>query len=128
MTNEEKNALGAEILDSCIEVHKFLGPGLLESVYANSLKKELELRKINAKSGVSIPLEYKGFKTEKGFQLDILVEDEIIIEVKSVDIMLPVFKAQLMTYLKLTGKSLGYLINFNETLLKDGFKRIVSNF
>ena len=124
MTSEERNELGGQILDSCIEVHRILGPSLLESVYANALKKEFELREIEAKSYVSVPLVYKGFETDKAFQLDILVQDEIIIEIKAVEFMLPVFTSQLVSYLKLTGKPLGYLVNFNEVLLKNGFKAL----
>jgi GxxExxY protein len=105
-----------------------MGPGLLESVYESCLIKEFELQGINAKNQVPIPLIYKGFKLAKDFFVDILIENEIILEIKSVEILLPVHQAQIISYLKLTNKKLGFLINFNVPLLKDGFKRFVNNF
>lgn len=90
--------------------------------------KELEIRDIAVKSKVSVPLFYKGFDTGKHFELDILVCDEIIIEIKAVEILHPVFSAQIISYLKLTKIKLGYLVNFNVPVLKDGFKRFVNNF
>ncbi len=128
MNNEELNNLSAKILDSAITVHKEMGPGLLESVYELCLLKEFELRGIRAVSQVSIPLIYKGHELSKDFKIDILVENEIIIELKSVEIMLPVFEAQIISYLKLTNKRLGFLINFNVPILKQGFRRFVNNF
>jgi len=122
------NELSKKILDVCICVHREMGPGLLESVYELCLMKEFELRKINAKNQVPIPLIYKGFALDKDFRIDIFVEDEIIIEIKSSEIMLPVYEAQIISYLKLTNKRLGFLINFNTPLLKDGFKRFVNKF
>ncbi len=128
MTREQLNELGKQILDACINVHKELGPGLLESVYVYALLKEFELRCINAKAKVAVPLFYKGYDTGKYFEIDILIEDEIIFEAKSVDIMHPVFSAQIISYLKLADKKLGYLVNFNVAVLKDGFMRFVNNF
>ncbi|MEZ5033859.1 MAG: GxxExxY protein [Chitinophagaceae bacterium] len=128
MTNEQLNALGGIILDCCITVHKTLGPGLLESAYVLALMKEFEIRKIKAKSQQPIEMSYKGVLLGKVYIIDILVEDEIILELKAVDKIEPIFKAQLITNLKLADKKLGYLINFNVPLLKDGFKRIVYNF
>jgi GxxExxY protein len=128
MTRDELNALGGEILDACIEVHRILGPGLLESVYVFALKKELELREILAETEVQLPLYYKGHYTGKYYEIDMLVEKEIIIEAKSVQMMLPVFEAQIISHLNLTDKRLGYLVNFNVSRLKDGFKRFVNNF
>lgn len=128
MTREELNHLGGEILDSCITVHKEFGPGLLESVYVFGLKKELELREIKAETEVRIKLYYKGYDTGKYYDIDLLVEKEIIIEAKAVEIMHPVFDAQIISHLKLTNKRLGYLINFNVPRLVDGFKRFVNNF
>lgn len=125
---EELNVLTGQILDSCIAVHKEMGPGLLESVYELCLLKEFELRGINASSQVLIPLFYKNFELSKEFRIDILVEDEIIIEKKSCISMLPVFEAQIISYLKLAKKKIGILVNFNEKLLKDGYKRFVNNF
>ncbi len=128
MTNERLNELSKIILDACITVHKEMGPGLLESVYELCLLKELELRGIIAKSQVIIPLKYKGFELSKDFKIDILVEEEIIIENKAVEMIIPVHKAQIISYLKLADKKLGFLINFNVPLMKDGFFRFVNNF
>ena len=100
----------------------------MESVYEYSLVKELQLRKINVSYQVKVPLYYKGYDTLKEFFIDILVENEIIIEVKAVDLLHPVHEAQLLSYLKLADKKLGFLINFNVVLIKDGFKRKVNNY
>lgn len=115
-------------MSACIEVHKEMGPGLLESVYEMCLMKEFELRGIKAKNQVPIPINYKGFELSKEFKIDILVENEIILELKSTETMIPVFEAQLISYLRLTNKKLGYLINFNVPLVKTGIKRFVNNF
>ncbi len=128
MTREEYNVLGGEILDASIHVHKEMGPGLLESVYHQCLMHELSSRGIVCKSEVFLPLHYKGKKLNKTFKIDLLVEEEIIIELKAVDALLPVHEAQIISYLKLAQKKLGYLINFNTPLLKNGFKRFVNNF
>lgn len=128
MNNEQLNKLGAIILDASIEVHKQLGPGLLESVYELSLFKELSFRNLNVKKQFAIPVLYKGEDLNSEFKIDLLVENEIIIELKAVEILLPVHKAQLLTYLRLSEKKLGYLINFNVPKLIDGFTRIVNNF
>ena len=128
MNKEELNSFGSIILDSSIEVHKQLGPGLLESVYELSLFKELSSRNIKVQRQVPIPVVYKGEDLNAEFKIDILVQNEIIIELKAVEIILPVHKAQLLTYLRLSEKKLGYLINFNVPKLIDGFNRIVNNF
>ena len=128
MTREKLNEFGGLILDSCIAVHKELGPGLLESVYVYALLKEFEIRGIKAVAKIGLPLFYKGFDTGKYYEMDLLIEDEIVIEVKSVEIMNPVFTAQIISYLKLADKKLGYLVNFNVSKLTDGFKRVVNNF
>ena len=128
MNNEELNKLSAKILDSAITVHKEMGPGLLESVYEQCLLKEFEIRNIKAVNQLAIPLVYKGYELSKDYKIDILVENEIIIELKSVETMLPVFEAQIISYLKLADKRLGFLINFNVPILKQGFKRFVNNF
>ncbi len=128
MNTEHYNKIGHQILDSCFQVHKELGPGLLESVYLYALLKELEIREIEVKSKFSVPLFYKGFDTGKHFEIDILVCNEIIIELKAVEILHPVFSAQIISYLKLSNIKLGYLVNFNVPVLKDGFKRFVNNF
>jgi GxxExxY protein len=128
MTNEELNRIGGIILDPAIAVHKELGPGLLESAYQISLKRELEIRGLFVRARVPVELVYKDEPLGKAYEIDLLVEDEIIIEIKSTEGISPIFTAQIITYLKLYDKKLGYLINFNSVLLKDGFKRIVNNF
>ncbi len=128
MTSEQLNQLGKQILDACITVHRELGPGLLESIYVYALLKELELREIKASSKIAVPLFYKGYDTGKYFEIDVLIENEIIFEAKSVDIMHPVYKSQIISYLKLSDKKLGYLVNFNVAKLVDGFSRFVNNF
>ena len=128
MNNEELNKLSGKILDSAITVHKEMGPGLLESVYEQCLLKEFEIRNIKTVNQLAIPLVYKGYELSKDYKIDILVENEIIIELKSVETMLPVFEAQIISYLKLADKRLGFLINFNVPILKQGFKRFVNNF
>ena len=122
------NRLSAQILDACISVHKELGPGLLESVYEYALLKEFELRSINAINRVGLELFYKGLSTGKFYEIDLLVEGEIILELKAVETMHPVFDAQIISYLKLSDKRIGFLVNFNVPKLKDGFKRFVNNF
>lgn len=127
MNRSDLDRTGSAILDAAITVHRELGPGLLESAYRVSLKKELELREYVVKEHVSVNLVYKNIILEKTYIIDLLVEDEIIIEVKACEVILPIFTAQLITYLKLYDKKLGYLINFNVPLLKYGFKRVVYN-
>ena len=127
MTKARLNQLSKAILDASITVHRKMGPGLFESVYELCLLKELQIRRINAEHQVPIPLFYKGENLNKDFRIDILVEDEIIIELKAVEFILPVHEAQIISYLKLTDKKLGLLINFNVPLLKDGFNRYVNN-
>ncbi|MDQ3110626.1 MAG: GxxExxY protein [Bacteroidota bacterium] len=128
MEKEEYNRLASEIVSSCIEVHRHMGPGLLESVYEECLIKEFELRGIFVESQVAVPLYYKGFRLDKRFEVDILVEREIVLELKAVLLMHPVFECQLLSHLKLADKRLGYLINFNVPLMKDGIRRRVNNF
>ena len=128
MNKEEINKLSGNILHSAIEVHKILGPGLLESVYEICLCKELDWRKIKYRRQVLLPIEYKGEKLDADYRIDILVENEIIIELKSVEILHPIFEAQLLTYLKLADKKLGLLINFNVPKLIDGFKRMINGY
>jgi GxxExxY protein len=128
LTREEYNKISEKILDACISVHKEMGPGLLESVYELCLIKEFELIKVTVNNQVPIPLLYKGNKLNQNFIIDILVEDEIILEIKAVESILPIHEAQIISYLKLANKKLGFLINFNIPLLKNGFKRFVNNF
>lgn len=128
MNNADLNKLGGIILDSSITVHKELGPGLLESAYELALAHELGLRGIRCRSHMPVELKYKNASLGKAYVMDILVENEIVIEIKSAETINPIFESQLITYLKLGNKKLGYLINFNVTLLKDGFKRMVYQF
>jgi GxxExxY protein len=123
----EINDVSSQVIGAAIEVHKTLGPGLLESVYEECLCRELELRKIPFERQKDLPIDYKGVKLNAGYRLDLLVDDQLIVELKSCDSLLPIYEAQLLTYLRLTGFKLGLLINFNIPLLKDGIKRIVNN-
>lgn len=129
MTTERLNEIGGIILDAAITVYKELGPGLLESAYQIALKRELEIRGLRVRAKVPVKLIYKEVPLGKAYEIDLLVEEEVIIENKSVDAMASVFIFQVITYLKLYHqKKLGYLINFNVQYLKDGFKRVVNNF
>ncbi|HLP72839.1 MAG TPA: GxxExxY protein [Bacteroidales bacterium] len=113
------------IVDCAVKVHKQLGPGLLESAYEECLHHELSEAGVSAIKQVPMPLVYKGKKLELGYRLDLLVEDKVIIEVKSVECLNPVHTAQIMTYLKLSGCRVGLIINFNVEFLKEGIKRII---
>ena len=128
MTQDKLNELSKEILDGCIAVHKEMGPGLLEAVYQQCLLKELTLRGLHVATMVPISLQYKGYLLNKDYVIDMLVEEEIILELKAIETILPVHEAQIISYLKLADKRLGFLINFNVPLLKNGFKRFVNNF
>ena len=121
----EIDEIARSVVDSAFRVHKILGPGLLESVYEQCLCHELSKRSISFKSQVSLPIIYDEIRLDAGLRLDILVEDLIIIELKAVEKMHQIYKAQLLTYLKLTGLRLGLLINFNVLLIRDGIKRVI---
>ncbi|MGK7392247.1 MAG: GxxExxY protein [Candidatus Cyclobacteriaceae bacterium M2_1C_046] len=125
---ETLNQISAVILDSAIAVHREMGPGLLEGVYQHCMVKELIIKDLKVYTMVQVPLHYKGEALNKDYIIDILVEDEIILELKAVEGILPVHEAQIISYLKLANKRLGFLINFNVPLLKNGFKRFVNNF
>ena len=121
------NRLSSQIIKAAITVHKELGPGLLESVYHACMLIELRNMGIKVQSEVMLPVVYRGQKVNgQEFRLDLLVDDEIIVELKSVAKVEPVHKKQLLTYLRLAGKELGLLINFNEPLLRDGITRIIN--
>jgi GxxExxY protein len=128
MEKEEYNRLASEVVSACIEVHKTMGPGLLEKVYELCLMKELELRGIKAENQFEVPLIYKGYELNKTFAVDILVENEIMLELKAVENMHPVFEFQLISYLRLSDKRLGFLLNFNVPLMKQGISRKVNKF
>lgn len=123
---EELNIICGNIIGAAIDVHRELGPGLLESAYEACLIYELKSRKLNVKSQVELPLMYKGVDTGKTYRLDVLVEDKIIVELKAIEDLKPVHEVQLVTYLKLTGKKIGLLINFNVPILKNGIKRKIN--
>jgi len=114
-----------EIIGAAIEVHKVMGPGLLESVYEDCLEYELIQRKLSFQRQVSIPINYKGEILHYKYRIDFIVEDCIVLELKSVDYLIKIHEAQLITYLKLTKKKIGLLINFNSLCLKDGIKRLI---
>jgi GxxExxY protein len=126
--NMEINEITGIIIDSAMKVHSSLGPGLLESAYEHCLKYELHKRGLSFKSQIELPIEYDGVKIDAGYQLDLIVEDQVIVELKAMEILLPIHEAQLLSYLKLSGKKVGLLINFHALHLKDGIKRMVSGF
>ena len=122
-----ENEIGTVVVDSGFQVHSSLGPGLLESVYEMSLAHELESRGLHVVRQQPIEVSYRHVTFEEGFRADIVVENKVIIELKSVEELHPVHKKQLLTYLKLSGCRLGYLMNFGSPLFKDGITRIVNN-
>jgi GxxExxY protein len=121
-----ENEIGKIIVDSAIHLHMDLGPGLLETVYEVLLAHLLESKGLKVERQVSVPIEYHGIKFEEGFRADIIVEDKVIVELKSVESISKAHKKQVLTYLKLTGCKLGYLLNFGETLMKNGISRIIN--
>lgn len=112
--------------DASIKIHKALGPGLLETVYEVILARELESYGLNIQRQTPVPIEYNGIKFNEGFRADIIVDDKVIIELKSIEQVKDVHKKQVLTYLKLTNLKLGLLLNFGETLMKDGITRIIN--
>jgi len=122
-----ENELSRIIVDKCIKIHRALGPGLLESVYEELLAYELFKENTKFARQIGIPVNYDEIKMDLGFRADLIVGDKVILELKSVENILPVHKKQLLTYLKLTNLKLGLLINFNVALIKDGITRIVNN-
>jgi GxxExxY protein len=127
VTKSYLNDLSYRIIGCAIEVHKQLGPGLLESVYHECLKKEFFLKKINAISQLLVPVSYKGLLLDTDYRLDFLVEDQIVVELKAIDGILPVHEAQLLTYMKLLSKPKGIIINFNcSNLVTEGTKQMVN--
>ena len=123
-TSPPESALSGRVIGAAIEVHRRLGPGLLESAYEECLCHELSLGDIRFERQKHLPVEYKGIRLDCGYRLDLLVEDALIVELKAVDEVPPVHRAQLLTYLKLTGIELGLIINFNVPVLKDGIIRM----
>lgn len=121
-----ENELARIVVDAMIEVHRELGPGLLENSYEHCLAFELRSRGLDVKQQVNLPVLYKGVQLDVGYRLDLWVDEKLIIEVKSVEELHPVHWAQVLTYLKLTRKKLGLLVNFNEKLVRDGIRRIAN--
>jgi GxxExxY protein len=119
------NPISEKAIGAAIEVHRHLGPGLLESSYHTCLCRELQLRQIAYHSQVALPIEYKGVQIARGYVIDLLVEDSLIVEIKSVDKLLPIHSSQLMTYMRLQGVSSGLLMNFNVAILPHGIRRIL---
>ncbi len=124
-TTDEEERVATAIVDAAFAVHKELGPGLLEQVYEVCFCHELAKRRLSYDRQVVVPIVYDNITFDEGFRLDVLVEDLIICELKAVETVHPVFTAQLLTYLKLTEKRLGFLINFNVSLIKDGIDRVI---
>ena len=125
-SRELADYLSNKVVGAAIEVHRHLGPGLLESAYEECLCRELTLQDLPFERQVPLPLEYKGAKLDCGYRLDIVVNDMVIIELKTIDTIGPIHVAQLLTYLKLTRRWLGLIINFNVPVLKNGIKRVVN--
>jgi GxxExxY protein len=117
-----------KIIAAAIEVHRHLGPGLLESAYEECLCYELARAGLRFERQVPLPVHYKGLRLDCAYRLDLVVEDSVILEIKAIDELLPIHKAQLLTYLKASGKHVGLLINFNVAVLKNGIKRLVNDF
>lgn len=113
------------IIGSAIDVHRELGPGLLESAYEECLNYELSLRNVSVKRQVVLPVVYKGNKLDSTYRIDLLVEDTVVVELKCSEKILPIHEAQILTYLKLTGLKTGLILNFNSAVLKDGIRRMV---
>ena len=120
------NQISSMIIGAAIEVHRHLGPGLLESDYEECLCRELALRGMRFARQVALPIEYKGSKLDCGYRLDVVVENKIILELKACENIEPIHKAQLLTYLKLSNIKLGLLLNFNNEVMKDGIVRVVN--
>ena len=121
-----ENEIGTIVIESAIEIHRELGPGLLESVYEVVLSKELQDRGLNVQRQVPVPIEYKGIRFTEGFRADIIVEGKVILELKSIEKVVSAHKKQVQTYLRLTGCKLGYLLNFGEDVMKSGITRCVN--
>ncbi|MDF5708610.1 MAG: GxxExxY protein [Nostoc sp. S4] len=127
MDRDEINQISGAVVDAAYMVHTSLGPGLLESVYETVMDFELRRRKLRVQRQVVIPVVYEGVVLEEGFRADLIVEDKVIVELKSVESLHPVHKKQLITYLRLADKRVGLLINFNVSLIKDGISRVVNH-
>ncbi|NOY30350.1 MAG: GxxExxY protein [Planctomycetes bacterium] len=120
-----ENEIGTIVIDSAVHLHRSLGPGLLETVYEVTLAQRLEKRGLSVQRQIPIAIEFEGHRFEEGFRADLIVEGKVILELKSVENVHPAHKKQLLTYLRLTGMKLGYLLNFGEALMKDGITRTI---
>ncbi|MEP6925277.1 MAG: GxxExxY protein [Pyrinomonadaceae bacterium] len=120
------NKISGEIIDSAMKVHSTLGAGLLESVYETCLSHELRKRGLKVETQVALPVFYDGLKLDAGYRIDLLVENAVIVELKTAEHFLPIHEAQLLSYLKLSGKKLGLLLNFNVVHFKNGIKRLIN--
>jgi len=123
----DENEIGCLVVDSAIALHRELGPGLLESVYEVTLREELRARGVEVERQVPIALVYRGIRFDEGFRLDLRVASKVILEIKSVEKLVDSHKKQLLTYLRMTGCKLGYLLNFGEPLMKNGIVRVVND-
>lgn len=121
-----ENEIAREIVDAAYQIHRKLGPGLLESVYETVLVFDLEKRGLNVQRQVPVPIVYEGISFNEGYRADLIVENKVIVELKSVETVAPVHKKQLLTYLRLADKRLGLLINFGAELIRDGISRVVN--
>ena len=121
-----ENEIGSIIVDSAVDLHRNLGPGLLETVYEVTLARALERRGLAVQRQVSVPIEYQGETFSEGFRADLIVGKLVIVELKSIERVTPAHKKQLLTYLRLTGLKLGYLLNFGEALMRDGITRTIN--
>lgn len=129
MNEEERlNKITETIIGVAINIHRTLGPGLLESAYEACMVYDLSQAGLKIEQQKSLPVVYRGVQLECGYRLDLMIENEVIVEIKSIEKLLPIHKAQLMSYLKLSGCKIGLLINFNVELLKEGIQRVVNNF
>ena len=128
ITHMELNNITGQIVDAAIKVHNELGPGLFESVYEEVLSYQLRKRGLFVERQVPVPVYYDYLKMEVGFRADLIVEKQVIVEIKSIETIAPVHKKQVLTYLRLTGLKIGLLINFNEELLKNGITRLINNY
>jgi GxxExxY protein len=124
---EKINQITSSIISSCIEIHRTVGPGLFESVYEEILYYKLNKIGLRVDRQVAIPVYYEEIKMDVGFRADFIIEDEVIVEIKSIEAVHPVHKKQLLTYLRLAKKQIGLLINFNEEILKNGITRLINN-
>ena len=121
----EFDELSKRVIGCALEVHRHLGPGLLESAYEECLAHELSCAKLSLRRQVELPVEYKGIRLDCGYRIDLLVAEKLVVELKSVEQLLPIHEAQVLTYMRLAGTPIGLLINFNVPLLKQGIKRFV---